>query len=121
MYSVVFLPGAGPRGFAFGAPPLPLATSRCLPSGVTRTDVGYQAVGIKPSDRLRPGWRTSNTATALTLALATYNVFWSGDSARLLGVAPGGSLGWKAAQMVSRARPVAVSNTVTVLRLALAT
>src|SRR5271156_6130024 len=109
-----FSPGFGPCGLAFGVPPLPLATSRRLPSGVTRTEVGYQPVGIKPSDRLRPGTRTSNTATVLTLALATNNVFSSGDSARLLGVAPGGSPGWKAAQMVSRTWPVAVSNTVTV-------
>src|SRR5882672_8871004 len=38
-FVLVLIPGCGPNGFAFGMTPLPLATSNCLPSGVTRTDV----------------------------------------------------------------------------------
>ncbi len=73
--------------------PLPLATSRCLPSGVTRTEVGYQPTGMNPSERLLPGVLMSKTATALLSAFATNNIFWSGASARLLGVEPGGAWG----------------------------
>src|SRR4051812_45811251 len=101
--------------------PLPLATRRCLPSGVTRTEVGYQPTGIKPSERLLPDVLTSKTATTLILALATNKVFSSGERARLLGVEPGGDWGYNAAQMVSMALPVSVFSTVTVFRLALAT
>src|ERR1017187_5304224 len=86
-------PGCGPSGLALGVIPLPLATSRCLPSGVTRTDVGYQPTGMKPSERLLPGFSTSNTATVLLSAFATKSVFSSGDSARLFGVDPGGAFG----------------------------
>src|ERR1035441_374097 len=86
-------PGCGPRGLALGVRPLPLATSRCLPSGVTRTDVGYQPTGMNPSERLLPGFSTSKTATVLLSAFATKSVFSSGDSARLFGVDPGGAFG----------------------------
>src|ERR1035437_9831446 len=86
-------PGCGPRGLALDVRPLPLATSRCLPSGVTRTEVGYQPTGMNPNERLLPGFSTSKTATVLLSALATNSIFSSGDSARLFGVDPGGALG----------------------------
>src|ERR1019366_6912936 len=86
-------PGCGPSGLALGVIPLPLATSRCLPSGVTRTDVGYQPTGMKPSERLLPGFSTSKTATGLLSALATKSILSSGESARLFGVDPGGAFG----------------------------
>ena len=86
-------PGCGPSGLALEVSPLPLATSRCLPSGVTRTDVGYQPTGMNPSDRLLPGVPTSKTATTLLSALATKSICSSGESARLLGVEPGGACG----------------------------
>src|ERR1039457_4792454 len=86
-------PGCGPSGLAFEVSPLPLATSRCLPSGVTRTDVGYQPTGMNPSERLLLGFSTSKTATVLLSAFATKSVFSSGDSARLFGVDPGGACG----------------------------
>src|SRR6266850_5603499 len=73
-------PGWGPSGFALEMVPLPLATSRCLPSGVTRTEVGYQPTGIKPSERLLPGALTSKTAIMLLSAFATKRVRSSGDS-----------------------------------------
>src|SRR5437763_11324087 len=86
-------PGCGPLRFDFGMTPLPLATSNRLPSGVARTQVGYHPVGINPSDRLLPGCETSKSANALMLAFATYNVFSSGESARLFGVEPGSDCG----------------------------
>src|SRR5678816_1451592 len=82
-------PGCGPFRFDFEIKPLPLATSNRLPSGVTRTDVGYQPTGIKPSERLLPGVATSKTGLALRFALAPNTVASSGDSARLLGLEPG--------------------------------
>src|SRR5438876_1081711 len=106
-------PGCGPNGLALGASPLPLATSRCLPSGVTRTEVGYHPTGMNPSERLLPAVLTSKTATRLLSALATNNVCSSGDSARLFGVLPGSACGYSAAQIVSSAVPASVSNTVT--------
>src|ERR1035437_146523 len=93
MYSAVFCPGCGPCGFARDEIPFPFATNKCLPSGVTRTLVGYQPTGMKPRERLLPGLLTSNTATTFTFALATNKVFSSGDNARLFGVAPGGDCG----------------------------
>src|SRR5215472_15321478 len=104
IYSVVVLasgrrPGCGPSGFARGITPLRLATNRVSPSGVTRTESGYQPTGMNPSDRLWPGLVTSNTATVLLLASATNNVLSSGDSARLFGVDPGGDCGYRAAQI----------------------
>src|SRR5262245_44627243 len=110
----VFRPGWGPFGLAFGALPLPLAISSFLPSGVMRTEVGYQPVGINPSARLRPGMATSKTATVLLLALATNKVFSSGERARLFGVEPGGQSGKSAGQTVSTGRPVSVLMMVTV-------
>src|ERR1039457_5488876 len=86
-------PGFGLCGLAFEERPLPLATSRCRPSGVTRTDVGYQPTGTNPSERLLPGFATSKTATMLLLAFATKSIFPSGESARLFGVDPGGAWG----------------------------
>ena len=87
------LPGCGPFRFGFEIRPLPLATSNCLPSGVTRTDVGYQPTGINPSGRLFPEFETSKTARLLLQALAIKSSAPSGDKARLFGVEPGGDAG----------------------------
>src|SRR5260221_8241456 len=87
--AVDFLPGTGPFGSAFDVKPFPFATSRRLPSGVTRTEVGYHPTGINPRDRLAPMAEMSNTATLLLHAFATNKVFSSGDNARLFGVEPG--------------------------------
>src|SRR5437867_1058742 len=114
-------PGCGPLRFALGMTPLPLATSNRLPSGVARTHVGYHPVGMKPSERLLPGSETSNSATTLMFALATYNRFSSGESARLFGVEPGNDCGNNSATSVSMTSPVWELRTLTVLRLALAT
>src|SRR5215469_15219569 len=91
--SVFLTPGWGPSGLALGVIPFPLATNKCLPSGVTRTEVGYQPTGIKPRERLLPGVLTSNTATILLSAFAMKSVRSSGERARLLGVEPGGAWG----------------------------
>src|SRR2546430_14762902 len=113
-------PGCGPLRFALEIRPFPLATTRRLPSGVTRTEVGYQPTGMKPRERLLPGAPISKTATLLLSALATNNVFSSGESARLFGVEPGGKPGYNEAVSVSRTRPFSASNTVTLFRAALA-
>src|SRR5215472_3529390 len=89
----LFTPGCGPFGLADDERPLPLATRRCFPSGVTRTEVGYHPTGMKPSERLLPGTLMSNTATQLLSAFAINSVFSSGDRARLFGVEPGGDCG----------------------------
>src|SRR2546429_6820309 len=102
---VLFTPGCGPSGLALEIIPFPFAISRCLPSGVTRTEVGYQPAGMKPSERLLPGVLTSNTASVLLSALATKSICSSGERARLFGVEPGGDCGERAAQIRSRARP----------------
>ena len=93
VFGGVFFPGCGPAGFAFDALPLPFAISSLLPSGVSRTEVGYQPVGMKPIDRLWPRTLTSQTATVLIFALAMNSVRPSGESARLLGVEPEGDCG----------------------------
>ncbi len=126
MYSTTELvwlltPGCGPRGFAREALPLPFATRSCLPSGVTRTEVGYQPTGIKPSERLLPGVLTSKTATTLLSAFATNSMLSSRERARLFGVEPKRASGRSAAQIVSRGFPDSVFRTVTVFRFALAT
>src|SRR5262245_48788225 len=98
MYSTMLfvgllMPGCGPKGLAFEVNPFPFATNIFLPSGITRTEVGYQPTGINPSERDLPGVLTSNTATILLSAFATKRVFSLGDNARLFGVEPGGALG----------------------------
>src|SRR3954452_10577713 len=98
MYSSIvpaafFFPGCGPLRLALELNPLPLVTSSCLPSGVTRTEVGYHPTGMKPMGRLRPSLLTSKTARLLLQALATNRVCSSGVDARLLGVEPGGVFG----------------------------
>src|SRR5262245_19199054 len=55
MYCSVLRPGCGPRGFAVAFVPFTFAINSCFASGVKRTEVGYQPVGIKPSDRVFPG------------------------------------------------------------------
>src|SRR5678815_3984612 len=96
MYSLT-PPGAFNRGptwrLAFDVVPLPLATNSRFPSGVTRTEVGYQPTGTKPSDRAWPGSETSKTASVLMFALATKRRFSSGDSASEFGVFPDGAPG----------------------------
>src|SRR5579859_5891496 len=116
-----FRPGTGPVGFGLDVSPFPLATSRCLPSGVTRTEVGYQPTGMNPSERALRTMETSKTAMLLLQALATNRSVSSGESARLLGVEPGRSEGESDAQRVCLVLPSTVSMTLTELRLALAT
>src|SRR3954466_957567 len=98
MYSTVrfvllLRPGCGPLGLGFGATPLPFRTRSFLPSVLTRTEVGYQPVGMNPRERLLPGTLMSNTARALTFALATKRSDSSRESVRLFGVEPGGASG----------------------------
>ena len=94
MYSCRFSgresPGNVPRGLASEVTPLPLATTSVRPSGVARTLVGNQPTGMKPSERAWPRDETSNTATSLLFAFATNSSLPSPESARLLGIAPGG-------------------------------
>ena len=114
-------PGLGPSRLARELCPLPLATKIVLPSRETRTEVGYQPVGMKPSGVLAPGSLTFTTARLLVLALATKRIDSSAESASELGVQPGGRVGSMAVPIVSMALPAAVSITLTELRLALAT
>src|SRR5436190_24079452 len=69
MYSLMtagaLLPGLSPCRLAFEMPPLPFATKSLFPSGDTRTEVGYQPVGINPSERALPTSSTSKTASVL--------------------------------------------------------
>src|SRR4051812_30340321 len=102
-------PGPGPRVFGSEAMPFPLATISVLPSRETRTLVGYQPTGMKPSDSALPGVFTANTATLLLFAFATNSSSPSGESARLLGMEPGGELGNSEAVSFSLTCPVAVS------------
>ena len=87
----------------------------------TRTEVGYQPAGMKPSGLLPPRSLTLATATSLVLALATKRISPSEVRASELGVLPGGALGSIAVPIVSTAFPSPVSKTDTVFRLALAT
>src|SRR5581483_7504861 len=112
----VAVPGKGPRGFAAEVTPLPLATTSVRPSRDTRTLVGYQPTGMKPSDCAWPAVETSKIATSLLFAFATKSVFSSGVSATLFGIVPGGELGNSAALSVSVTLPLAVSITLTVLK-----
>src|SRR5262245_10601683 len=118
MYSAVVAdlrnPGViGPCGLAREDKPLQFATSKCLPSGVTRTEVVYQPTGIKPSERLFPGALTSKTATLLLSAFATKRSESSGVRARLFGVEPGGASGYSEQVSVSTTRCSSVLITVT--------
>jgi len=87
----------------------------------TRTAVGYQPAGMKPSDLLAPTSLTLATATSLVLALATKRIWPSEVKESELGVLPGGALGSIAVPIVSTGLPSPVSKTETVFRLALAT
>src|SRR3954469_15380798 len=107
------VPGNGPRGFAADVTPLPLATSRVFPSAVTRTQVGNQPTGMKPSEVARPTWETSNTATLLLFAFATKSVLPSGANPTLLGVEPGGEFGNSEDVSLSLSLPLVVSITLT--------
>src|SRR5262245_4643734 len=97
----LFPPGRGPFGLALDESPFPLATSNCLPSWVTLTEVGYHPTGMKPNDRLCPGVLTSKTATSLLSALATNNKVSSGLKSTLFGVEPGGAFGERDENKVS--------------------
>src|SRR5262249_25284159 len=113
--------GFGPSRLALEVVPFPLATYRVRPSRATRTEVGYQPVGMNPGGALARGSLTFTTGRLLLLALATNSTEPSGESASELGVLPDGARGSMAVPIVSTAWPAAVSKTVTVLRLALAT
>src|SRR6476620_10048255 len=79
-------PGVGPSRLAFEVVPLPLTIQRVLPSRATRTEVGYQPAGMKPSGVPWAGSSTLKAATSLVLALATNRIDSSGERARALGV-----------------------------------
>src|SRR5882757_4501152 len=89
--------GSGWPGPLFGpAPiPLPLVTNRVL--AVAMTEVGYQAVGIRPITRRAA---RSTTATSLLPALATYSSRPSGEMLRASGLLPTGAPGYGARSMV---------------------
>src|SRR5215471_78090 len=81
------------NGLAPGVIPLPLRISSCLPSREYDTPVGYKAVGMNPSTKLRPALLTSTTATAFKSETATSSCLLSGESASALGVDVRGALG----------------------------
>src|SRR4051812_11655564 len=85
--------GIGPLRLGFETSPLPLAKYTFLSSGLKRTDVGYQPVGMKPSDLALARSETLNTDRLLASALATNNIWPSGVRARLFGVLPLGADG----------------------------
>src|SRR5262245_42446642 len=93
--------GFGPSRLAFEDAPLPLVTYRVWPSRATRTEVGYQPVGMNPSGALEPTALTFTTARQFVLALATNRTDSSGVSASELGVLPEGARGSIAVPIVS--------------------
>src|SRR4051812_12542383 len=99
MYSRVLLSappfaiGFGPSRLAFDEAPLPLATNSVLPSCESRTEVGYQPVGMNPRGVLSPTSETFTTARLFVFALATNSTDPSGESASELGVHPAGARG----------------------------
>src|ERR1700733_4714212 len=104
--------GLGPLGLAFELAPLPLATYRVLPSRESRTKVGNQPVGMKPSGVLAPAVLTLTTARSLVAALATKRTASSAVNASELGIDPAGALGSIAVPIVSSALPDSGSMTV---------
>src|SRR5512135_2717316 len=113
--------GCGPSRLAFEVVPLPLATQSALPSRATRTEVGYQPVGMNPSGVLPPNSLTFTTATLFVSALAMNSIDPSGERLKELGVLPAGAFGAIAVPIVSTDLPASASKTETELRLALAT
>src|SRR5262249_10936203 len=107
--------GLGPLRLARETMPLPFAITIDAPFGSKRTDGGYQPAGMNPRGVLDRGFETSTTAMSLLSALAISKVPPSGESARLFGVLPFGEIGCSALPIVSRAWPVRVSRTRTVL------
>src|SRR5205823_11959454 len=101
--------GFGPSRLARELIPLPLAMNSVLPSRSTRTAVGYQPAGMKPSGVLAPSSLTLMTATSLVLALATNSADSSGERQSELGVQPSGALGSMALPITSTALPATVS------------
>src|SRR5439155_797554 len=71
---------------------LPFTTYRVLPSLLTLTLFGYQAVGIRPTTCPDPDGCSATTAMAFVPPLVTERARSSGDNARLLGFAPFGEL-----------------------------
>ena len=67
-------------------------TTTSVPEGSTRTAVGYQPAGMKPSTRLT-GSETSATAATLPSEQATKRRLPSGLNASAEGVMPNGSRG----------------------------
>src|SRR5438105_1920233 len=101
--------------------PRPLAMYSFLSSGLTRTEVGYMPVGMKPSGLALPGVLTLKTATLLASALVTNSSSPPGVSARLFGVLPLGAFGYRAQLIVSSGLAVARSMTLTWVELLHAT
>src|SRR5262245_65239669 len=101
--------------------PLPFATISVRERGRKRTAVGYQPVGRNPSACERPGWFTSNTATWLAPAFATYSRSPFASSVSPLGMSPTGSSGVRDVRSISIVRPAATSTTATLLTFELAT
>src|SRR4051794_28873861 len=98
--------------------PLVQATKRWVPSLSRAKPEGYQAVGMKPSTL--PLFKFT-TATALLVASATKSVLPSFDSTRALGEEPKGRLGSRRRLKVRATVSEAVSISLTVSLLALAT
>jgi len=80
-------------GFAADLRPFPFSTRMLRPSRVNAAPVGYQPVGMKPLTKLRAGFDTSITTTALMSAFATRSVRPSGASATEFGVDVSGCSG----------------------------
>src|SRR6476469_6665525 len=96
MYSLMPRPGwvgFGPYRFGLLMSPLPLATYSRPSTGLCRTEVGYQPVGMNPRGTAFPLSATLNTLRLLASALATSRIWASGISVRLLGVLPLGAVG----------------------------
>src|SRR3954452_19680262 len=106
-----------PHGLGPAPEALALVTTRRLPSGVTDTAVGYQAVGMKP---MTSRASTSTTAIAFSPANATYSAWPSGLTPRPIGLEPFGPLGTSVTSTVAATLSVVVSITETVSELALA-
>src|SRR4030095_10559102 len=113
------LVGLGPKGLAIEENPFPFETNIFSP--MTLTLVGYQPVGINPLLLLKPGLLTSNTATQLLSAFATYKVFSSSLNATPFEVEPLGASGKRAAFKTSITTLWPVLITATELSFALAT
>ena len=86
-----------------------------------RTLVGYQPVGINPTDLLLPIFAISKTAKQLLSALAINKRLFFLSMAKLLVVEPLGAFGYSAASKISTILFFAISIIETLLSLALHT